>query len=183
MKARRALLHVALPIVLGGAFYLLLRRDDIALFRVVDAIGLGHALDALRVTTRAVASWLPRPIAGSAPDAAWAYAFGAGIALVWHDDPTSRSARAWIGCGFAAAVMVELAQGLRWIPGVYDPIDLVAIAAAYAFGVFGGGSASPRSARSSASAISGDASAARTASTHARASSVRPSAKRPRTIV
>lgn len=177
--SRRVLLHVALPIFLGGAFYLLLRRDDVALFRAVDAIGLGRALDALRITTRAVASSIPRPISGSAPDAAWAYAFGAATALVWRGD-RSRAARFWLASGFAIAILIEIAQAPHWIPGVFDPIDLVAIAAAYAFGV---GSASPRSARSSASAISGDASAARTASTHARASSARPSAKSPRTIV
>lgn len=131
---RRVLLHVALPILLGGTFYLLLRRDDIALFRAVDAVGLGRALDTLRVVTRAFASSIPGPLSGSAPDAAWAYAFGAAVALVWSEDRASRAARVWLAAGFAAAVAIELAQAAHWIPGVFDPIDLAAIAAAYAVG-------------------------------------------------
>jgi hypothetical protein len=131
---RRALLHVVLPLVLGGALYLFLRRDDIALFDAVDALGLGRALDGARLVTHSCATLVPRPILGSAPDAAWAYAFGAALGLVWRGEMATRAARVWIGGGFAIALGIELAQSIHLIPGVFDPIDLAAIAVAYPVG-------------------------------------------------
>ncbi len=135
MKLRRLALHVGLPLTLGAAIYLLLRRDDIALFRAVDALGLGHALDVVRGTTRGVAAFVPRPIFGSAPDALWSYAFGAALALVWAGTKNVHDARIWLGLGFMVALAIEIAQALRWIPGVFDPVDLLAIAGGYALGV------------------------------------------------
>lgn len=131
---RRVLLHVALPLLLGGALYLGARADGIALFHWVDALGLGRTLDAIRLVTRPLALALPRVILGSAPDAAWAYAFGAAIALVWMNEARSRGARAWLAVGMIVTVSLELAQLGHFIPGVFDPIDLLAMAGGYALG-------------------------------------------------
>jgi hypothetical protein len=132
--APRVLLHVVMPIALGGALYLSFRNDDIALFRWVEALGLGHALDAARTVTRRLLPWLPRVVLGSAPDMAWAWAFGAALAMVWRAEPATIAARAWLGAGFAIAVGIEVGQGLGIVPGVFDPVDLVAIGVGYASG-------------------------------------------------
>ncbi|CAN5571012.1 hypothetical protein BH09MYX1_BH09MYX1_53020 [soil metagenome] len=135
------LLHVGLPLALGLSIYLLFRKDDIALFRAFDALGLRFLLDHLRPISRPIASLLPRVVLGSAPDAAWAYAFGAALSLVWARDARHardfnhvQDARIWIVLGFVIAIGVELAQLAHLIEGVFDPVDLGVMAGAYALG-------------------------------------------------
>lgn len=133
MSARRAGLHVVLPLGVGVATYLLGRPSAVRLFDPLDALGLGPSLDRLRSVTIPIARHLPSVVLGSAPDAAWAWAFGAALSLVWEKE-AGASARAWLLLGASAAVAVELGQGLGLVPGAFDGWDLLAIATGYGLG-------------------------------------------------
>lgn len=126
------LARVVAPLALGAALYLLLREDDIALFRWVEALGGGPLLGAMRGATHGLAAFVPRFVLGSFPDGAWAFAFGAAMALVWRAERGTLSARVWLALGFVVAVGIEAGQGLGVVPGVFDPLDLLAIALGYA---------------------------------------------------
>ena len=135
--ARDVALRVVLPLALGAALYLLLRDDDIALFRWVEALGGGSLLGGVRGVTRGLAGFVPRAFLGSFPDGAWAFAFGAAMALVWRAERGTAAARGWLAVGFVVAVGIELGQGLGVVPGTFDPLDLAAIAIGYALPAIG----------------------------------------------
>jgi hypothetical protein len=73
---------------------------------------------------------LPARFVDVFPDAAWAYALTAMLALLWSPprrgrDSDARGARAWIACGPLAAAGWELGQWAGIIPGTFDLADLV----------------------------------------------------------
>jgi hypothetical protein len=70
---------------------------------------------------------------GSAPDAAWAFATGSVVSLLWSSRSASRTG--WIAAGALVAVGYEVAQLVALVPGTFDVIDLVASAMAYALAV------------------------------------------------
>jgi hypothetical protein len=78
-------------------------------------------------------SRVPALVAGSLPDGAWAWAFGASLALVWHGK-SWRERAPWLGAGAALALFAEVGQALHVVPGTFDVVDLVAIALGYVLG-------------------------------------------------
>jgi hypothetical protein len=124
---------VVLPLALGVLAYLTFRAPGIRLFSWAHGLGLDGAVSTLRDVGAPVRAHLPSWLLGSAPDAAWAFSFGAAVGLVWRGR-TSRAAWAWrVGCGIVAAT-VELGQGLGVVPGVFDYVDLGSMVGGYALG-------------------------------------------------
>jgi peptidoglycan/LPS O-acetylase OafA/YrhL len=77
---------------------------------------------------------LPRVLAGSLPDALWAWAFGASLALVWRRR-SWREKAPWLAAGAALALGTELGQALGLMSGTFDVLDLVALGVGYVLGV------------------------------------------------
>lgn len=102
--ARRVLLHVCGPLVLGALTYV---GGSAHLLPRPPAWALGHTADAL-----------------------WAYAVGAFVTLLWRDGP-ERPRRAWTLVAFATVVLAEVGQRFGWVPGTFDPIDLLVTSAAF----------------------------------------------------
>jgi hypothetical protein len=146
---RQALLHVLGPLTLGALVYFALRAPEIRLFDWAHALGLDAVIALLRAESAALGSQVPRAITGSVPDFAWAYGFGASLGLVWANR-RGRGASAWLLFGFCVTLSVEIGQAFRLIEGVFDWIDLIAMAGGYWLGVFvlrrSGPSASPSAA-------------------------------------
>lgn len=136
--ARRAALHVVLPLAAGVLAYVLFRRSDIRLFGWLSAAGLDNVVADLRVLGKAIRPHVPVTLRGSFADGAWAYAFGAALALVWRGRAT-RARYAWLLAGFAVTVVIEAGQGLRVVPGVFDAADFVAMVAGYVLGALAAG--------------------------------------------
>ena len=122
---RRIFGWVIAPLVLGAFAYFALRGPEIRLFGWATAIGLAHVVGAIRWLAAPIRPHVPAFIAGSLPDAAWAFAFGAALALVW------KRASVWMWVGAAVTASLELAQALHLIPGVFDWIDLIAMVGSY----------------------------------------------------
>jgi len=93
----------------------------------------------------AVRGFLPRPPAwlfGHTADALWAYAVGAFVTLLWREGP-ERPRRAWTLAAYATVVLAEVGQRFGWLPGTFDPIDLIVTSAAFGFAVLVTSSSSP----------------------------------------
>ena len=130
MKSRwRVALHVALPLLLGLALYLTWRSKDVHVVAFVSRFA-PRGVDAVH---GAGSARVPALVMGSLPDALWAWAFGATMALVWRGKSWEEK-RPWLGAGAFVALFAEVGQALRVIPGTYDHADLVAIAAGYVLG-------------------------------------------------
>jgi hypothetical protein len=73
-----------------------------------------------------------RTALGVLPDALWSFAVAQLLLAIWATGP--RGARAaWLAVGFVLATGWEIAQAAHFVPGTFDPIDL--IASAFAYGV------------------------------------------------
>ncbi len=124
--ARLALSHVALPLALGVASYALFSAS------VERLVGLGvlAPLRVLRRVTLPVATRIPDVLRFHVADAAWGWALGAALSLVWAG-AGARGRRAWFVAGFALVVGEELGQLAGLMPGTFDVLDIVVSAAAY----------------------------------------------------
>lgn len=134
MRARAALLHVVLPLAGGVALYLALRAPDIRLFAWARALALDPVVAALRAAAAPLRPHAPAWLLGSAPDGAWAYAFGAALGSMWQGQGGARGARAWLAAGAAMTAFLEIGQGAGLVPGVFDPLDLVFMLGGYGLG-------------------------------------------------
>lgn len=111
---RRVLLWVVLPLGAGAAIYAW-SKPGVAFLVALERQGL---------------TW-PRPrqagpmamlLADRAPDALWAFAFVAFLALVWFDGRESR--RRCLAWGTLGGIY-EIGQGLGIAPGQFDGVDLI----------------------------------------------------------
>jgi len=122
--AMRAVLHVLMPLVLGALVYLTLREDTAHFLALLDASWLATALPA---------KWqgqAPAWVLFQLPDAAWGYALGAALGLVWrHGAPVGRAL--WLAVGLALTLGLELGQAAALMPGRFDLLDLAVSAVAY----------------------------------------------------
>jgi hypothetical protein len=125
----RVLVHVVGPLVIGTLTYAAWRSTDVRIVAWMSRIA-PRGVAAMQGTG---ASRAPALILGSLPDAAWAWAFGAALSLVWLGRAWREKA-AWLAAGAVLALLAEIGQALGVVPGTFDVIDLVAIALGYAAG-------------------------------------------------
>ncbi len=142
----RVTLHVILPLVLGAAMYAAWRSPEIRLVAWLEEVlpGTGG-----RARSGGALVGVPSAIAGSLPDAAWGWALGAALSLLWRG-ATLRARIPWLMGGGALAVGTELGQAVHVVPGTFDPLDLAAIGVGYTLGMLiAGRDAASRSPRTS----------------------------------
>jgi len=127
VRLQRVLLLVVVPLVLGAVVYVAWRPADVVLVSSLPAAIVG----ALHAT---LGAWHPpRVVVDSAPDLAWAWAFGAALALVWRAPPW-RAKAPWLAAGLVVAASAEIGQLWGVPPGTFDVVDLAAIVVGYALG-------------------------------------------------
>ncbi len=132
----------AAPVVallLGIVVYLSRPGRVVALAWVPDGF-LGGA-------RRGIHAVLPAWLEGILPDVLWSFALAWILAVVWRDSgdprpeprvPRRGARRVWLALGLTLAAGWEVGQGLGWIPGMFDWLDLVGSIAGYALGVVAG---------------------------------------------
>ncbi|MGZ8848512.1 MAG: hypothetical protein ACXW3C_18790 [Pyrinomonadaceae bacterium] len=127
----RFLLHVAVPLMIGGAIYICWRDPSLVLFDWFHAIGLNSVVEGIRAVTLPYAGQLPRWLLYSLPDALWVYAAIMLMDCIWRERITSRvNRRLWLWSGPLLAIVIELGQLTGLVRGSFDPYDLVLSAAA-----------------------------------------------------
>ncbi len=118
-----------LPILVGGLIYILFRDESLCMFTWARALGLGGLVQAARVHSMPYVGYLPEWLLFSLPDGAWVFACTAVFARLWPDGPWPLRL-AWIGMGSILAIGGEIGQWFGFVPGTFDPTDLVAYALA-----------------------------------------------------
>jgi hypothetical protein len=127
-------LEVLVPIVVGGAIYLLARPSGLRMFAWARTAGAANALDAARSVTAPLAHALPEWVRYSLPDALWSFAFTTLMGLAWKHRATRASA-AWLACAPAIAIGSEIGQAFALVPGTFDIVDLGFVSVACALGL------------------------------------------------
>ena len=127
----RLLLHVIMPLVIGGAIYVCWRDSSLLMFDWFRQLGLGPVVDGIRTVTLPAAVLLPRWVLYSLPDALWVYAAIMFMHRIWvGSESRTVNRRLWLWSGPVLAVVIEFAQLTGVIPGSFDPNDLILSAAA-----------------------------------------------------
>jgi len=123
-----------LPIFVGGVIYLMFRSQDMLMFQWADMLGLTNALNSARVDLAPIGSHLPDFVLYCVPDGAWVFACTAFFARLWPDGPIWMRV-GWIGIGSVLAIGGELGQAIGFVPGTFDPLDILAYTVAAITGV------------------------------------------------
>jgi len=126
---RLELLHVILPLLLGGLTYLLFRTDSLIMFRWVEGLGLSAPLAAARADLGGLGDSLPDSFLYSFPDAAWLYAFGAQMVIL-HRDSKLMVRAFWVLLAPLMALGAEFGQALGWVRGTFDVADVILLTVA-----------------------------------------------------
>lgn len=125
---RAALAHVLSPLLAGGLLYLGARSDELLYWRWARAIGVEHALRAVREALSFLAH-APSWVRFTLPDALWVYALTATVCLL-HRRP-----RGYLLVPLALGPGAELLQAAGVLAGTFDPLDLIATTLALVLGV------------------------------------------------
>jgi fatty acid desaturase len=113
--------HVVAPLLLGVLLYLTCRPVLPGALAWFPAGG-------------ALVGRVPAWVVQVAPDALWAHALTALVALLWRDRP-GPARRAWLAAAVFVIVGWELGQWVKITPGTFDPWDLLFSVAASALAV------------------------------------------------
>ncbi|MEL6348771.1 MAG: hypothetical protein AAFV53_37045 [Myxococcota bacterium] len=125
MTVRYVLLACLLPMTVGGLVYLLFRDTGLLMFRWADALQLTPVLVDARAAVAPLSADVPDVLRFSLPDGAWVFSYTAFFARLWRDGPLWMRVF-WIGLGPAMAIGGELGQLIPgFVPGTFDPLDLV----------------------------------------------------------
>jgi hypothetical protein len=101
--------HVFLPLLLGGSIYLAARPT------------------ALAFTNYASFSWtiyLPNWVVYNLPDGLWSYSFMSFTLIVWCST-TSLNAQLWRITAFSLGTLLEIGQYFHLISGTFDTLDVL----------------------------------------------------------
>ncbi len=128
---RELLIRVASPTIVGGLIYILFRPRSLILFRWFDDLGLGDAIDHVRMTAAPTAEHAPELLIFCLPNALWLYAFTRCMALLWRGS-RSPARFVWLAIPALLSVGSELGQLTPWVPGTFDALDVVTSVAAVA---------------------------------------------------
>lgn len=126
---KRVLVHVVVPLALGTSTYAAWRSSDVRIVAWMARI----APRGIAAVHGSGASRAPAVVLGSLPDAAWAWAFGASLALLWRERPWREKAP-WLAAGALLALLAEVGQAIGVVRGTFDASDLGAIALGFAAG-------------------------------------------------
>jgi hypothetical protein len=121
---RLELIHVVLPMLIGGFTYLLFRADTLLMFQWVDSLGLSGPLAEARAAAAGFGAVLPDWFLFSLPDAAWLYAFGAQMVIL-HRESRLLVRVCWVVVAPVLAIGAEFGQAFGWVPGTFDMLDVL----------------------------------------------------------
>lgn len=114
------ILHVTLPLVMGGLIYVGWRDENLLMFSWFHTLGLSSVVEELRAWS--LNHNIPEWVRYSLPDGCWVYSIAAHVRLVWGDDIRGVI---WgiLGCSLGA--VSEVLQGVGLLQGTFDWSDLL----------------------------------------------------------
>ena len=118
------LMHVLIPLLIGGLIYLLFRNESLIMFNWFDDLGLLEQIKELRATLKPMKSILPNWIYYSLADGLWTYAFVSAYLIYYKIDY-------WLILPFVLSIGVEVLQYFQLFQGTFDVLDLLCCIVGY----------------------------------------------------
>ncbi len=112
------------PLATGSSIYLLYRPKGIIIFKLVNALGADHFIDALRQLFQSAAPIGRGILLYSVPEGMWAFSFLYVILWIWRGSMARPMALVSIFCAVIVIEGSEIAQ-LSFLQGTFDINDLI----------------------------------------------------------
>lgn len=120
---RHQILHILLPLTIGGLLYILFRDNGLLMFEWFNVLGVTDIIDRTRALTLQYKQSIPDWTIYSLPDALWTYSLTTTMIFNWNRT-FNRSSAFWILMGLTFATLLETAQYFGLLQGTFDIIDL-----------------------------------------------------------
>ncbi|MBN2363518.1 hypothetical protein JXL83_05255 [candidate division WOR-3 bacterium] len=114
-------LHIVLPLSLGGAIYVLLRTDNLTMFKWFESLGFYGFIESIRSSHPIKNAAYPYWFVFCLPNALWIYSLTAYLLILWKN---AKGRYLWFAAGPIIGVVSEIAQINGLFPGTFDGIDL-----------------------------------------------------------
>ena len=108
---KNSLIHVILPLFIGGLIYWAARPSSLAFSQDIMPL-----IDA---------KYVPNWVLFNLPDGLWTYALMSFTLLLWRDTPSVFGAKFWIITAFLLGIALEFGQYLHLIKGTFDWLDVL----------------------------------------------------------
>jgi hypothetical protein len=115
---------------LGGMTYVLWRPESLTMFSWFSALGGGDVVTEMRNWAAPVSKVLPLWVYLSLPQSLWLFSGCLAIHALWRNSRAWQQ-RCWMVVVFSLALCGEFGQAAGLVPGVFDPLDLALILAAF----------------------------------------------------
>jgi hypothetical protein len=135
LTERFILVHILLPILIGGLIYILWRKPTLLIFLWYDFVGLDGIVAQLRSSTQTYYTFLPEWFLFCLPDGLWVYAMTSFMAGLWVGSPKPYSLF-WISLAPSLAIGSELGQLLGFVQGTYETADIMFYLAGFILAIF-----------------------------------------------
>ena len=122
MSNNKKVAHVIIPILIGSFIYLIYRSETLIMFDWFNALGVSDLISTIRKFPLFDAQ-IPLWIKYSLPDGLWVYSLTSLMIIIWKD-VNSKSKYYWITSSIIIAIIIEIGQYFKFIPGTYDSIDI-----------------------------------------------------------
>lgn len=121
-----------LPVLLGGAIYLLFRSDSSLMFAWIKKLGFDGELQSIREVTIPFSRFIPQQVIFSAPDALWTFSLVWFLEIVWNEKNDNRLTNRILVASAVIAVGYECIQYFYRNLGWFSFNDVLWISASLA---------------------------------------------------
>ncbi len=128
-KVKSYLVHVLIPLFIGGYIYIVFRNKNLRFFNYFEKIGCLDYINTIRLINNPYKGFFPNWFFYSLPDGLWVYSFTSFYIIIWN----GRIAKMqyWLLLPVIFGCLAELAQAIKIFEGTYDPIDLLFLVSAF----------------------------------------------------
>lgn len=111
-------------ILLGGMIYILFRSNDLIMFEWFSKVNLSELFSKWRLYFAPLKNHLPNWFLFSLPDGLWVLSFGLSMNKIWKND-SQMQIWFWSMLLPFVAILSEIGQIFKLVPGTFDCIDLL----------------------------------------------------------
>lgn len=122
MKTKRLFIGSILTLLLGGSIYVFFRALSLNMFNWFVSLGLNNSILKIRRLTQNIK--IPDWILFSLPDGLWIFSFVSFQLFIWNNKIEKENC-VWLFCLPIMAIISEIGQLVKIVPGTFDSIDLV----------------------------------------------------------
>lgn len=122
MKTKQLFIGSILTLLLGGSIYVFFRALSLKMFSWFVSLGINNSILKIRSLTENIK--LPDWILFSLPDGLWIFSFISFQLFIWNNK-IEKGNCIWLFCLPMVAIISEIGQLVKIVPGTFDSLDLV----------------------------------------------------------